>query len=378
MKNIPGMRYLAILAMVCCFFLNFMIYREYGASLQAKPEGTVQVARKVEPEAAVPPSRGELRRPAEYRGIYLHNYSARMPKILADYVTKAKQHGVNTLVLDMQDAVYFRPGEIPQQNVALCLSNGIWPVARIVVFPYGLKEYPVPQSLIADRMALARKAVSLGFREIQFDYIRFEDSGRLRQVGQEERYRMVEGFLSNARRELSAKGIVVSADVFGRVALNRHDPIGQRLEGLDNAVDVILPMAYPSHYTWSRFMIANPYYTLYKSSVVARDRLKKAQLVMYIQGFEMRVAPSGLSLPVYIAHQMQACVDARIGGWIVWNAAQNYGPTWDALKLMAAKSPIPGIEAARAATAREERSAESQATGARTPATKKRTEGNRA
>ena len=35
-------------------FLNFMIYREYGASLQAKPEGTVQVARKVEPGGGGP------------------------------------------------------------------------------------------------------------------------------------------------------------------------------------------------------------------------------------------------------------------------------------------------------------------------------------
>ena len=376
MKTIPGMRYLAILVTVCCFFLNFMIYSEYHDSLQG---GTPPLRPAAgEPAGAVPPSRTELRRPAEYRGVYLHNYSARTTKVLAGYVAKAREHRLNTLVLDMQDAVYFRPGEIPPQNVALCLSNGIWPVARIVVFPYGLKEYPVPQSLIAERMALARKAVSLGFREIQFDYIRFEDSGRLRHVGQDERYRMVEGFLSNARKELAQKGVIVSADVFGRVALNRHDPIGQRLEGLDNAVDVILPMAYPSHYTWSAYMIANPYYTLYKSSVAARDRLKKAQLAMYIQGFEMRVGPSGLSLPVYIAHQMQACTDAKIGGWIVWNAAQNYEPTWQALSLMAGGRPIPGIEAARAAVAREAQNAAVQPDAKKAAPPRKRTEGGRA
>ena len=198
----------------------------------------------------------------------------------------------------MQDAVYFRPGEIPQQNVALCLSNGIWPVARIVVFPYGLKEYPVPQSLIADRMALARKAVSLGFREIQFDYIRFEDSGRLRQVGQEERYRMVEGFLSNARRELSAKGIVVSEDVFGRVELNRQDQIGPRLEGLT------MPWTGPDGLSLALHLepVHGANLTTRQQSSVSRDRLC-AQLVMYIQGFECGSLHPAL-LPVYIAHQM--------------------------------------------------------------------------
>jgi hypothetical protein len=118
-------------------------------------------------------------------------------------------------------------------------------------------------------------------------------------------------------------------------------------------VDVILPMASPSHYTWSSYLIANPYFTLYKSSIAAKARLKKAQLAMYIQGFEMRVGPSGLSLPVYIAHQMQAVADAKIGGWIVWNAAQSYGPTWSALSLLASGQPLPGMAAARASVVHE-------------------------
>jgi len=377
------MRYLAVIVICCCFLLNFMIYRGYRAGDSAPlaqqlaaseedglpPGDGVPGLRGVSPARTLPGRRGTeapdailvdrwntgsgdrfietLSQPERYRGIYLHNYSARTPSVLSNYVVKAKAHGVNVFVLDMQDAVYFRPGEIPASNIALCISNGIWPIARIVVFPYGLKEYPVPQAVTSDRMELARKAAELGFREIQFDYIRFEDSGRLGHISQDARYQMVEGFLGQARRRFGPEGMVISADVFGRVTLNTQDPIGQRLEGLDKVVDVICPMAYPSHYSWDNFSMANPYYTVYRGATLGKQRLQRADLVMYIQGFEMKVAISGLSLPVYIAHQMQASEDAGVLGWIVWNAAQSYEPTWAALRLLAGKGGVPGLAQAQ-------------------------------
>jgi hypothetical protein len=343
--------------MCCCFLLNFMIYSGYAApgNTPAANSGVPGLSGNTVPgedsrQQNMPDQTGKaqnLARPEFYRGIYLHNYSARTPSILSNYVTLAKQHGVNAFVMDMQDAVYFQPGAIPASNIELCISNKIWPIARIVVFPYGLKEYPAPPALISDRLELARKAYALGFREIQFDYIRFEDSGRFGHISYDARYQLVEGFLGQARNEFGSKGTYISADVFGRVALNLQDPIGQRLEGLDKVVNVICPMAYPSHYSWDNFAMANPYYTIYNSASSGKARLKEASMVVYIQGFEMRVAMSGLSLPVYIAHQMQACQDAGVSGWIVWNAAQSYEPTWSALRMLAAPDAPLGIAQAR-------------------------------
>jgi len=257
------MRYLAVIVMCCCFLLNFMIYSGYGASRTDAPEQTVSGGNNAPAGQSVPGLNGTAKdsyqqnvssraakaqgipRPEFYRGIYLHNYSARTPAILSNYVVQAKRHGVNAFVMDMQDAVYFQPGEIPASNVALCISNKIWPIARIVVFPYGLKEYPAPPALINERMELARKAYTQGFREIQFDYIRFEDSGRFGHISYDARYQLVEGFLGQARREFEPKGAYISADVFGRVALNLQDPIGQRLEGLDKVVNVIFRWRIP-------------------------------------------------------------------------------------------------------------------------------------
>jgi len=364
------MKLFAILVIICCVFLNFTILQDTDNQKKITKRGTVKthteplkksmdkdvadsvVLRKTEQKFVDPPAGApkelnlpfrRLAAPSFYKGIYLHNYSARVFRVLKRFVKQAKKVGINTFVLDLQDAVYFRTYMVSRKNIKYLMDNGIYPIARIVVFSYGLKRYPVPRSLIRKRYNLALRAARAGFPEVQFDYIRFEDSGRLRWVSKKKRFALVEGFLSGAKKMLRPYGVKISADIFGRVALNRNDPIGQRLEGLDRSVDILCPMVYPSHYSWSRYMMANPYYTVYKSGIMAKKRLKHAKLVMYIQGFIMRVRYSGLSLPVYIAHQMKASKDAGTRGYIVWNAAQRYWPTYKALRLLNSGKPLPGL-----------------------------------
>jgi hypothetical protein len=323
-------RYLALAVTAVCIFVNIAMFA-----------GKSDVPR--EPAPPEPARKADLKEPpAFFKGIYLNSHHGGTRTLLEKHVAEAARHGINAIVLDMQDSVVFRPSIPPAAHVQLCLSNGLWPIARIVVFPYGLKEYPVPAAHIESRMVLARKAAALGFREVQFDYIRFEDSGRLRHVPREQRFAVVEGFLRTARAELSRSGVYTSADIFGRIPLNQNDPIGQRMEGLDEVVDFILPMAYPSHYDWSRYLMANPYFTVYDTAVKGNARLKKAQQVMYIQGFEMRIRHSGLTLPVYIAHQIKACHDAGTRGYIVWNADQRYGPTYAGMRLHYSGQTLPG------------------------------------
>ncbi len=283
-----------------------------------------------------------MKTPAFIRGIYLHNYSATKKSVLKRYVKNAKKYGINSFVLDQQDAVKFKTYMVPKANVQMCITNGIYPIARIVVFPYGLKSYPVSKAFIKKRLDIAERAAKNGFPQVQFDYIRFEDTGRMKWVSLKKRYQVIEGFLAVARKRLAKYGTKISADVFGRVALNRRDKIGQRLEGLDKVVDYICPMVYPSHYGWSSKMMSNPWYTVYHSGVIANKRLKKAGLVMYIQGFIMRVSRSGLSLPTYIAHQIKASEDAKTRGYIVWNAAQRYWPTYKAIALLKSGKPLAG------------------------------------
>lgn len=267
--------------------------------------------------------------PDFYRGMYLTVDSARNFEKLKGFVDAAKKASLNTIVMDVQSSKV-RTCMVQKENVLYCISQGIHPVARVVCFPDGLKDYPLSDTIIEDRLGAARSACEAGFREIQFDYIRFNDSGRLKHVTLAQRYALVEGILKTARTELQRYNVRIAADIFGRVPLNRADVIGQRMEGLDEVVDIICPMAYPSHY-WTRKMQHNPYDTVFLTSQQADLRTKKAEIVSYIQAFKMKM-PSTMSYCTYVQEQVRAVHDANIKGFILWNARQDYTETLQAVK----------------------------------------------
>ncbi|MCP4132502.1 MAG: hypothetical protein GY754_16130 [bacterium] len=259
--------------------------------------------------------------PEFYKGIYLNIASAKNFKKLKKFVKAAKKSHINTFVLDTQSSRY-RKCIVPAKNVKYCIDNGVHPIARVVVFPHGLSTYPVPKSLIQSKLDIAESACKNGFKEIQFDYIRFNDSNRLRKLSRAKRYAFIEGFLQKARTHLKKYNVKIAADIFGRIPLNKGDIIGQRMEGLDKVVDIICPMAYPSHY-WTRKLQHDPYYTVKWTSASAKKRTKNAQIVTYIQAFKWKM-PSKMSYSKYIKRQIEACHDANIKGFFLWNARQDY------------------------------------------------------
>ncbi len=261
--------------------------------------------------------------PSFYRGIYLTVDSARNMGKLSHLVTASRDARINAMVLDIHTSRY-ETCQVSRENVEFCLKNGIHPIARIVVFPDGLKRFPVPENEIQARIELAEKACQNGFREIQFDYIRFNDYKVLGHLTLQQKYDFIEGFLARARTQLKKYDAKIAADVFGRIPLNNKDSIGQRMEGLDKVVDIICPMAYPSHYTWSQKLMADPYHTVFLTSKRAKERVKNAEIVTYIQAFKMKLGASGMSYDKYIEEQIRAVHDAGIKGYLMWNARQDY------------------------------------------------------
>lgn len=263
----------------------------------------------------------EYKFPETYRGIYLNVASANNFEKLSVFVDKAKKSNINAFVLDVQ-AANFRRAMVPAKNVEYCIANGIHPIARVVVFPDGLKNYPVTNEYIQTRLDIAEDACKNGFREIQFDYIRFNDSSALKHLTLTERYNFIEGFLAKARTRLSKYNTKIAADIFGRIPLNSSDLIGQRMEGLDKVVDIICPMAYPSHYTWSKKLMNDPYTTVLITSQKAEERTKNAEIVTYIQAFRMKLG--SMPFQKYMEEQLRAIDDSGIKGFIWWNAPQVY------------------------------------------------------
>jgi hypothetical protein len=259
--------------------------------------------------------------PEFYRGIYLTVSSANNIKQLKIFVEKAKSSNINTLVMDVQLGKNVKC-MVPEANVQYCKENGLHPVARIVVFPDGLKNYPVPEKYLEEKLSIAEDACKNGFKEIQFDYVRFRDSGSTASLSYSQRYKFIEDFLTSARNRIKKYNARLAADIFGRVPLNTDDIIGQKIESLDKVVDIICPMAYPSHYTWSKKFYSDPYYTVYKTSTQAKLRSKRAMIVTYIQAFKMKM--TGIPFEKYVFDQVKAIHDSGINGFILWNARQEY------------------------------------------------------
>ncbi len=261
--------------------------------------------------------------PVFYKGIYLNSATGKNRDKLNNLIRLSKESHINTMVIDIQDSSY-RRCVIPKENVELCLQNGIHPIARIVVFPDGLKKFPIPKDELNAKYRLAEDACLNGFKEIQFDYVRFNDYGILRKLTLQQKYDFIENFLSGARVYLKKYNVKTAADVFGRIPLNRKDEIGQRMEGLDRVVDIICPMAYPSHYTWSQKYMSDPYHTVFITSKNAKNRVINAEIVTYIQAFKMKIGPSRLTFEKYIEEQIRAVHDSGVRGYLLWNARQEY------------------------------------------------------
>ena len=263
---------------------------------------------------------GKYRYPDFYRGIYLTSPTSSNFKRCKSYVDKAAAAHFNTLVMDVQLGT--RPVIPSAKILSYARKNNMHLIARVVVFQDGLRTWPVAEKTIRQRIDTSVKAAKAGFKEIQFDYIRFEDSNRLRRVSLKQRYAFIAGFLKLARKRLKPYKVRTAADVFGRIPLNQNDLIGQRMEVLDPIVDVICPMAYPSHYTWSKKLQYNPYYTVKLTSAAAKRRSKHARVVTYIQAFRFRIGR--MPYAKYIRDQIRAVYDAKADGFIFWNAGQKY------------------------------------------------------
>lgn len=258
--------------------------------------------------------------PDFYRGIYLNVVSSSNMEKLKGFVELAKRSHINAFVMDVQSSRY-QKSVVPAENIEYCHNNGIHTIARVVMFPDGLRYYPISQQIIEKRLDVVESAAKAGFKEIQFDYIRFNDSDSTRHVPLQKKYEFIQNIMRQARERLKPYDVKIAVDVFGRIPLNQNDIIGQKMEVFDEVVDIISPMAYPSHY-WNNRLKYDPYYTVKWTSSEAKKRAKKAEIVTWIQAFQMHLGT--VPYKKYVREQIRAVHDAEIKGFIMWNARQQY------------------------------------------------------
>ncbi|OZV10630.1 glycoside hydrolase [Tissierella sp. P1] len=326
----------------------------------------------------------------DVKAIYMTGHTLGLKSRFYDLVDLIDKSELNAVVIDVKDDY----GELTYKSsipmvkeleadkivkdkdfigsMKLLADKDIYPIARIVTFkdrtaagrrpdlavktkdgsvwrdnkgdawlnPYNRESWEYP-------IQIAEEAALNGFKEIQFDYVRFPTDGKrdLIDYGKADEEPMrdaIAGFLSYARERLAPYGVYVSADIFGLVTTVEDDmKLGQHLETLAIAVDILCPMVYPSHYALGSYGVpypdADPYKIVYTSMAKAQERInnidtteEKAILRPWLQDFSApwlrkqygsHYTPYG---PKELIAQKKATYDADLTQWIFWNAGNKY------------------------------------------------------
>jgi hypothetical protein len=202
-------------------------------------------------------------------------------------------------------------------------------------------------------LELSKEIIKIGFKEIQFDYVRFPTDGDVSNIdygdieNTKSKAEAIADFLSYAKKELEPLGADVSADIFGIVPIVKGDleGIGQSLELVSQDIDYICPMVYPSHYANIKqngvgqrlngilyeYPDLDPYGVVYNTLVPAKKRLEtsdaEADVRPWLQAFTADYLHNG-AWQYYgasqINEQIKATYDAGYSEWLLWDPNNNY------------------------------------------------------
>src|SRR3989344_737320 len=180
---------------------------------------------------------------------------------------------------------------------------------------------------------------TIGFDELNFDYIRFPSDGDMTDIyfpfsesvidadPRGGKTSVMREFFAYLSREMRARHIPTSADVFGMTTTNTDDlNIGQVLESILPYFDYVAPMVYPSHYPPNFIGLPNPAaapYEVVKYSLdraVLRANTTPWKLRPWLQDFTL----GAVYTPEMVRAQMQATYDSGLTSWMLWNASNHY------------------------------------------------------
>lgn len=320
--------------------------------------------------------------PEEIRGLYVNRWAA-IGSRMWQLIDLAKRTEVNALVIDVKDdrGLVLYPSSVPlaremgadtinpmsrtrlRAMLDTMRAHGIYPIARIVVVKdpllaahrpeWSIRRRDDPERSWLDRGGkpwldphhegvwlysadLAREAVSLGFSEIQLDYVRFPDERRMIRetvfplAAGRTRATVIREMLGTIRDTLRPLEVPVGIDVFGLTTSDSTDMgIGQRWEMFVDMADVILPMTYPSHYAPGSYGIASPNAHPYRVIDNAmKDALRRTEgiegagrIIPWYQDFTLGPPRYGAA---QVRAQIQAGYDNGFHSWILWNPRSSY------------------------------------------------------
>ncbi|MBA9086324.1 hypothetical protein FHR92_002797 [Fontibacillus solani] len=318
------------------------------------------------------------------KGIYVTAYSAGGSR-MSTLVDLVDSTDLNAMVIDIKDDEGYityktdNPKLIEMGKPQPFISNinklmerlnshEIYPIARVVVFKDTILAKKNPElsfrnsdgtvwsnskgdsfvnpysKVVWDyNIEVAMEAAKLGFKEIQFDYVRFPEGFEKRadslkyEKSNISRIDAVTSFVNYAKEQLEPLGIKVSVDIFGYAAsVPAAEGIGQDFVQISEQVDVICPMIYPSHYTTGWFNAQDPdrapYQTIKGAIADTHKKLEplgdnKPIIRPWIQDFTASWLGKG-HYTKYGKHeveeQIRALKESNIDEYLLWNASNKY------------------------------------------------------
>ncbi len=251
-------------------------------------------------------------------------------KCVADIEAVTRKLKENDIYPIARIAVFKDPilaGRKPELGVQR-VGGGLWRDHRGITWanPYDKRVWDY-------NIDLAIECAKLGFKEIQWDYVRFPSDGRISQCvypGKDKRTesQVVADFLAYAREKLKPSNVVMTADLFGLTSLVGHDMgIGQTIQLMAKHVDYICPMVYPSHYALGEYGIPNPNKAPYKTVL-----LSLGDAVKRVKGTKCKIRPWLQDFSLYGVHygadevkaQRKAAKEVGLTEFLLWNPRCKY------------------------------------------------------
>jgi len=205
---------------------------------------------------------------------------------------------------------------------------------------------------------VAKEAVSLGFDELNFDYVRFPSDGDLEDMvfpfwkGTTSKHLVIRDFFKYLRQELPTS--TLSVDLFGLSTVSFDDlGIGQVIEDAYEYFDYVCPMIYPSHYAvgFQGYLepAKYPYEVVKYSMEGALRRLKiynqsnerDAYLRPWLQDFDLFGVPYDAEMVRAEIKAVQEATGDDFKGFMLWNSWNVY--TKDALQPTSSEQLIDDI-----------------------------------
>lgn len=362
---------------------------------QQEEDNTLPMVTKVvynfdEYEEVIPARTDSFYKRDAVKGVYVSGHVAGIESWMDELIDLADTTEINAFVIDVKndsgricfdtdieevdaigsDSNYIRDIDGLMDRL---YEHDIYPIARIVTFkdPYLAAAKPEYAIKNADGslwkykgipwlnpynkdtwkyvVEVAKEAARVGFKEIQFDYIRFEATSSLKSADfggldqEHTRMEVILEFIDYALEELEPYDVELSADVFGIVINSELDSkvIGQNYIEMAKRLDVICPMVYPSHYGYGFYGIpAGKHSDLYPYKIIngsmedSNEVLEqipegehRAVVRPWLQAFTATYLGAGNYMTYgkeAIRDQINGAYDAGLEEWILWHAGVKY------------------------------------------------------